>query len=148
MANDQSTGGPTPDQTEDRASTSPRPPRARRWGPIVLAAAIVGPLLLFAVWITLALHWHYSVGTRAGYIQKFSEKGWLCKTWEGELAMVNLPGAAQERFLFSVRDDSVAREVTRLMGGHVKLKYEEHRGVPTSCFGDTQYYVNGVERIP
>ena len=62
--------------------------------------------------------------------------------------MVNLPGAAQERFLFSVRDDSVAKEITRRMGGHVTLTYEEHRGLPTSCFGDTQYYVRGVDQIP
>lgn len=132
--------GPAPSVTATRS-------RGRRWAVFIIAAGLV-PLLLLAAWISVALHWHYSAGNRAGYIQKFSQKGWLCKTWEGELAMVNLPGAAQERFLFSVRDDSVAREITRRMGGHVTLTYEEHRGIPTSCFGDTQYYVKGVEQIP
>lgn len=133
-------------QTGDRASNTVRP-RGPRWAAI-LTGVVVVPLLLLAAWISLALQWHYSVGNRAGYIQKFSQKGWLCKTWEGELAMVNLPGAAQERFLFSVRDDSVAKEITQRMGGHVSLTYEEHRGVPTSCFGDTQYFVKAVERLP
>lgn len=150
MQDDRNQDRPAPDQPIGDRVSSPKPARARgrRWVPIIIAVGIVGPLLLLAAWISIALHWHYSVGNRAGYIQKFSQKGWLCKTWEGELAMVNLPGAAQERFLFSVRDDSVAQEITRRMGGHVTLTYEEHRGIPTSCFGDTQYYVKGVEQIP
>ena len=150
MEDDRNQDRPAPDQPIGDRVSSPKPARARgrRWVPIIIAVGIVGPLLLLAAWISIALHWHYSVGNRAGYIQKFSQKGWLCKTWEGELAMVNLPGAAQERFLFSVRDDSVAQEITRRMGGHVTLTYEEHRGIPTSCFGDTQYYVKGVEQIP
>ena len=150
MQDDRNQDQPAPDQPIGDRASSPGAarPRSRRWVPISITVGIVGPLLLLAAWISIALHWHYSVGNRAGYIQKFSQKGWLCKTWEGELAMVNLPGAAQERFLFSVRDDSVAREITRRMGGHVTLIYEEHRGIPTSCFGDTQYYVKGVEQIP
>ena len=150
MEDDRNQDRAVPDQPIGDRASSPgvQRPRGRRWVPIIIAVGLVGPLLLLAAWISIALHWHYSVGNRAGYIQKFSQKGWLCKTWEGELAMVNLPGAAQERFLFSVRDDSVAQEVTRRMGGHVTLTYEEHRGIPTSCFGDTQYYVKGVEQIP
>ena len=146
--NDRTEDEPVPDpKLGDRAtgSSAPRPKGPRRAA--ILSGAVVAPLLLLGAWIVLALHWHYSVGNRAGYIQKFSQKGWLCKTWEGELAMVNLPGAAQERFLFSVRDDSVAREITRRMGGHVSLTYEEHRGIPTSCFGDTQYFVTAVEPL-
>jgi hypothetical protein len=94
------------------------------------------------------LHWTYSSGERAGFVQKFSHKGWLCKTWEGEIAMVNMPGAAQERFAFTVRDDSVANVITRLMGSRVALTYEQHRGVPGSCFGDTEYYVTAAKAVP
>ena len=150
MEDDRNQDRPAPDQQAGAGASSTRGARlhGRRWVPLIIAAGIVGPVLLLATWIFIALHWHYSVGNRAGYIQKFSQKGWLCKTWEGELAMVNLPGAAQERFLFSVRNDSVAQQITRRMGGHVTLTYEEHRGIPTSCFGDTQYYVKGVEQIP
>ncbi|MEP6992565.1 MAG: hypothetical protein ABJA80_16645 [bacterium] len=134
--------------TRDQAAPPARPQSRRRWGLVLILGIVVVPLLLLTAWTTFALHWHYSAGNRAGYIQKFSDKGWLCKTWEGELAMVNLPGASQERFAFTVRDDSLAHAVTRLMGGHVSIQYEEHRGVPTTCFGDTQYYVTGITAIP
>jgi hypothetical protein len=109
---------------------------------------VVLPVLLIALWTTITMNWSYSRGERAGYIQKFSDKGWLCKTWEGELAMVNMPGAAQEKFAFSVRNDSVAHEITRLMGSRVALTYEQHRGVPLRCFAETEYYVTGVKAVP
>jgi hypothetical protein len=130
------------------AGTATRPRRRRRWGAILFGVLVILPILLVALWTTITLNWTYSKGDRAGYIQKFSQKGWLCKTWEGEIAMVNMPGASQERFPFSVRNDSIAHEITRLMGSRVSLTYEEHRGVPIHCFGDTDYYVTGVKAIP
>lgn len=123
-------------------------PRRRRWPLIVFGVVVVVPTLMLAGWTAIALHWHYSAGNRAGFIQKFSQKGWLCKTWEGEIAMVNMPGASQDRFAFTVRNDSVAKEITRLMGSRVSLEYQEHRGVPGTCFGETEYYVTGVKAIP
>jgi hypothetical protein len=125
-----------------------RPPRKRRWGVMLFGIFVILPILIIALWTTIALNWSYSSGDRAGYIQKFSDKGWLCKTWEGELAMVNMPGAAQEKFAFSVRSDSVAHEITRLMGSRVSLTYEQHRGVPLRCFAETEYYVTGVKAVP
>lgn len=95
------------------------------------------------VWI--ALHWSYSSGERAGYIQKFSQKGWLCKTWEGELAMIPVPGSVPEKFPFSVRDDAVARKLNASLGKKISVHYEQHKGVPTSCFGETEYYVTDVK---
>ena len=132
----------------DPATSEKQPPRKRRWGLMLFGIFVILPVLLIALWTTIALSWPYSRGDRAGYIQKFSDKGWLCKTWEGELSMVNMPGATPEKFLFSVRSDSVAHEITRLMGSHVALTYEEHRGVPLRCFGDTEYYVTGVKAVP
>lgn len=122
--------------------------RRRPWGPILFGVFILLPVLLIMAWTAISLNWTYSSGDRAGYIQKFSRKGWLCKTWEGELAMVNVPGAMQERFEFSVRNDSVAHEITKLMGSRVSLTYEEHRGVPTRCFGETNYFVTAVRAMP
>jgi len=120
--------------------------RRRRWplllGCLVLLAA--GGAALYA-WATLA--YSYSSGERAGYVQKFSQKGWVCKTWEGELAMVNLPGAMPEIFRFTVRDDAVAARINQAMGQRVALHYEQHRGVPTSCFGDTEYFVTAVKPV-
>ena len=122
--------------------------RARKWVLIVLGVVVVIPAALLAAWIAIALNYSYSRGERAGYIQKFSEKGWVCKTWEGQIAMVNVPGTNQEKFDFSVRDDSVAAQITRLMGSRVAITYDQHRGVPGTCFGETEYFVTAVKPVP
>jgi hypothetical protein len=109
----------------------------------VVTVLLVGALAL-AAYVWTALHYTYSSGDRAGFIQKFSKKGWLCKTWEGEIAMANLPGTQPEIFDFSVRSDSIAAMITMSMGQRVDISYEQHRGVPTRCFGETQNYVTGI----
>jgi len=137
------------DEGQHRAALDDLPTsrRRRRW-PWIIAGALVGlPALVLAAWTMIALSYTYSKGDRAGYIQKLSKKGWLCKTWEGELAMVNIPGAMQERFPFTVRSDSLAAVMTRDMGSQVSLTYEEHRGVPGTCFGETNYYVTSVRPV-
>lgn len=110
------------------------------WSTVILLLAAIG----FAGYIWVALHWSYSSGERAGYVQKFSHKGWLCKTWEGELLMMAAPGTIPEKFFFSVRDDKVANILNISMGKKVSLSYEQHKGVPTACFGETEYYVTNV----
>ncbi len=109
---------------------------------VVLAACAA-----FALYVYAALHWSYSQGERAGFLQKVSHKGWICKTWEGELSLVALPGAAPEKFFFTVRDDAVATQVNAAAGKRVSLQYEQHKGLPSSCFGDTDYFVVGVTEI-
>ena len=104
-------------------------------------------LLVLVVWTWATLSYTYASGERAGFVQKFSQKGWVCKTWEGELAMVNLPGAMPEIFYFSVRDDSVAATIQKIIGRRVALTYEQHLGVPTSCFGETSYFVKEVRAV-
>jgi hypothetical protein len=132
-------------QHHDALDDSSRRPRRRRW-PWILVGIVLAPVLLLAAWTAIALSYTYSeTGHRAGYIQKLSHKGWICKTWEGELAMVNMPGAAQERFPFTVRSDSLAAVMSKMMGSRVSITYEQHKGIPTSCFGDTEYFVTGVE---
>ena len=133
------------------AATGAAPTRAalRRWRRRLRNVLLLLPVLLaagVALWIWAALHFSYSTGDRAGYVQKFSRKGWLCKTWEGELALVSLPGAMPEIFAFSVRDPAVAAEVDRHLGNRVTLTYEQHLGLP-SCFGETEYFVKGVRRV-
>lgn len=100
-----------------------------------------------ALWTWATLSYDYSDGERAGYVQKFSRKGWICKTWEGELALVNLPGAMPEIFYFSVRDDGVAKRIQQAVGKRVAMTYEQHIGIPTSCFGETQYFVVDVRIV-
>jgi hypothetical protein len=112
---------------------------------VVALVAIVSVVMAGYIW--LALNWSYSEGERAGFMQKLSSKGWLCKTWEGELSLVALPGAAPEKFLFSVRDDAVAARINQQAGQRVVLMYEEHRGLPTSCFGDTAYFVTDIKVV-
>ena len=113
----------------------------------VIVGVVVLIALLMTVYVWLVLSWSYSDGERAGYVQKFSRKGWLCKTWEGDLAMVNLPGQPAQIFSFSVRDESVAAEVNASLGTRVALHYDQHVGIPTSCFGETSYFVNGVRTV-
>lgn len=146
MDEDRAAADVNEDAKADRRPIPPTPQR-KRWR-LVLLGVLLLPFLLFGAWSAVALNWSYSRGDRAGFVQKFSQKGWLCKTWEGELAMVNMPGASQQIFPFTVRNDSVASQVTQAMGSRVSLHYEEHRGVPGSCFGDTGYYVTGVKAVP
>ena len=112
-----------------------------------LALAFVALLLAAVAWVWLTLSWSYSEGERAGYVQKFSRKGWLCKTWEGEIAMVTMPGAIPDRFEFSVRDEAVAAQINALAGKRVVLSYAQHKFVPTSCFAETEYYVTGARAL-
>ncbi|MBU0916712.1 MAG: hypothetical protein KKD97_10180 [Gammaproteobacteria bacterium] len=106
--------------------------------PLVILIALV------AAYFYAMLSWSYSTGDRAGWVQKISHKGWLCKTWEGELALVSMPGAPVEKFNFTVFDDAAAADINRHMGKRVSLHYEQKVGLPTSCFGETRYYVTKV----
>ena len=113
----------------------------------VLTAIMVLAVLLFIAYTWLVLSWSYSNGERAGYVQKFSHKGFLCKTWEGEMALVSMPGTVAEKFYFTVRDDQVAQKINQFIGQRVSLVYDQHIGVPSSCFGDTQYFISAVKVV-
>ena len=99
------------------------------------------PVAVFILYTWITLNWSFSKGERVGYIQKLSKSGWICKTWEGEMAMVTMPGAIPDKFLFSVRDGKVAELINKFAGKRVSLVYEQHKGVPTSCFGETEYFI-------
>ncbi|MDO9280890.1 MAG: hypothetical protein Q7T88_00755 [Methylotenera sp.] len=105
------------------------------------------PVVLFSLYIWAALTWVYSSGERAGYVQKLSQKGWICKTYEGELILVSMPGTQAEKFFFTVRDKNVAKKIDATVGQRVRLVYEEHKGLPTSCFGETSYFVHDVHLL-
>lgn len=107
-----------------------------------LGLLVVGTL----AYTFFTLHFTYSNGERVGYVQKLSKRGWICKTDEGDLAMVNQPGQSAEMFAFTVRDDAIVKQIDELSGHRVVLIYEEHRGIPSSCFGDTSYFVTGVRK--
>ncbi len=115
--------------------------------PVVLAVLFLALGLLFAAYVAITLNYNYSDGERAGYVQKFSRKGWVCKTWEGDLALVNLPGQPAEISSFTVRDEVVAAKINTLMGRRVTLSYEQHVGIPTSCFGESQYFVTDIKPV-
>jgi hypothetical protein len=113
---------------------------------LFLGVPLLGGVVALYLWA--ALSWTYSTGERAGWVQKFSRKGWICKTWEGELAMINMPGVAQEKFFFTVWDEDVARQVNAAMGRRVSLHYDEKVGLPTTCFGETRHWVNRITVVP
>jgi hypothetical protein len=135
----------TPDTTA--APVAPVPvKKKRRTLLVILLALVLIPVVIIALWIWVSLGYTYSSGERAGYVQKISKKGWICKTWEGELAMANLPGSMPQIFAFTVRNDSIAKVIEQNAGKQVSLTYDQHRGVPTTCFGETEYFVTGVRR--
>ncbi|MBL0058345.1 MAG: hypothetical protein IPP35_04400 [Elusimicrobia bacterium] len=114
-----------------------------KWSLMACGLAVLG----IALWAWGALRFVYSSGERAGFVQKFSKRGWIFKTWEGELAMVNLPGAMPEIFFFTVRDEKVVPSIEGTMGQRVVLSYDQHRGVPPKIFGETSYYVVRVRAV-
>lgn len=128
--------------------TEPAPAPSRRGlkrkTKLVLVGILLAPIALFVLYTWMTLTWSYSEGERAGILQKFSQKGWICKTYEGELAMTSVPGVMPIIWDFSVRDDAVAQQMRDAIGKHVALHYTEHRGVPGTCFGETNYFVDSV----
>lgn len=146
------TGPPAPEGGALSEEPVPSPPRARkRWWhhwKLILAGVVVTPLLAFACYTWSALQWAYSDGDRAGTLQKFSRKGWICKTWEGELMQPTAPGVAPTIWNFSVRDEFIAQHMNAALGRRVVLHYQEHPGVPTTCFGETRYFVDRVRIEP
>jgi hypothetical protein len=120
-------------------------PRRRWWPWFVL------PLLLAVGgmygYVRAALWWSYSEGERVGVLQKVSRKGWLCKTYEGELAMYVVGGVAPQIWDFSTRSEEVAKQLSAAVGQNVQLHYTEHRGIPSSCFAETPYLVQGLKIV-
>jgi len=113
----------------------------------ILILAFIIPIALFALYTWAALSWVYSTGERAGYVQKFSEKGYVCKTYEGELVLVSMPGTQAEKFLFTVKDKQLVDKINNSLGKRVRITYEEHKGIPSSCFGETPYFVQNVQLL-
>ena len=109
--------------------------------------ALIIPVALFALYTWGVLTWVYSSGERAGYVQKLSEKGYVCKTYEGELILVSMPGTQAEKFQFTVRNKEVAKRINDTVGKRVRLIYEEHKGIPLSCFGESSYFVQDVQLL-
>jgi len=122
-------------------------PRSRGGIVVVLLLVVAAAVAACVLYTVVVLHWSYSEGERAGILQKFSRKGWVCKTWEGELAMSIVPGVTPTIWDFSVRDARVAEQLRAAVGKRVTLHYSEHRGVPTSCFAETPYFVEGVRVV-
>ena len=130
--------------TAPMPAPTPAPVRRSRfkWYVLGFVAVLAAMVVLYTL---LMLWWSYSDGERAGVLQKFSQRGWVCKTYEGELAMYVVAGVAPQIWSFSVRDESVVEELNKAVGQHVRLHYAEHRGLPTDCFGETDYFVDRVE---
>ena len=133
---------PTPTAADARP-----PPRRRGSFTSYLVWGLIGALVLFTLYTLFMLWWSYSEGERAGVLQKFSKRGWICKTYEGEIAMYVVGGVAPQIWHFSVRDEATAAALTKAVGRQVRLRYTEHPGLPTSCFGDTDYFVEDVEIV-
>ena len=137
-----------PSQTPQGSTAEPgRKPRGRRSLSFYLVWLVIAALVLITLYTLFMLWWSYSDGERAGVLQKFSKRGWICKTYEGELAMYIVGGVAPQIWDFSVRDKATAAALTKAVGRQVRLHYTEHPGLPTNCFGETAYVVDNVEIV-
>ena len=119
---------------------------SKKWLRRIVVGLVLFVVLGTTLYTVFTLNYSYSKGERVGVVQKISKKGWVCKTNEGELAMVNMAGQQAEIFLFTVPDDKLSKEIESYSGHRVELQYEEHKGVPSSCFGDTPYFVVGAKK--
>ena len=139
----------TPAPPPSASATAPPVPVKKKRNKLLIALLVLllVPAIIIALWIWVALGYTYASGERAGYVQKISKKGRVCKTWEGELAMANLPGTMPQIFSFTVRTDSIANLLEKNIGKQVSITYEQHQGIPTTCFGETQYFVTRVQRV-
>jgi hypothetical protein len=110
----------------------------------VLIGILIAVVLGLTAFTWLTLHWSYADGDRAGLLQKFSRRGWICKTYEGEMVLATVATVNAEKFLFTVREEDIAKQLTADIGQHITVHYEQRKWIPTSCFGDTEYFVTGV----
>ncbi len=150
MADDELKSEPAPPPSEEQRSAVLEPRRSfvrRHWVKLAIVALVFLPALVFTIWAGITLSYSYSDGNRVGFVQKLSRKGWLCKTWEGELQISNIPGSAPILFQFTVRNDSLARAIEALAGRQVQIHYKQHVGVPSDCFGETEYFVDAVRDV-
>jgi hypothetical protein len=129
------------------AAPAPRGFLRRHRVKLILIALVAAVALVATGYTAFTLSFSYSTGERVGFVQKLSKKGWVCRTWEGELAMSPVPGAAPQLFPFSIREEGVAQQITAAEGKKVSLLYEQKKGVPTSCFGETDYFVTAVRVV-
>jgi hypothetical protein len=145
---------PNLSSTDDAPPAPPAPPAKkksffrRHWGKVIIGLILGLPPTLFAIWAAIALTYTYSSGQRVGYVQKVSRKGFVCKTWEGTLYTDIAKGFRSDSFNFTIRSDSLARVIEKLGGKKVAIHYDQHINVPSSCFGDTEYFVSTVDSIP
>jgi len=135
------------DTTPPAAAAAPPKRHWRTKTKLILFGMLASPILLFALYTVMTLSWTYSDGYRAGILQKFSHRGWICKTYEGEIAQAVVAGVSPLIWNFTVRDARVAQQLDSLLGRRVSLHYKEHRGVPTTCFGHTGYFVDSVSVV-
>jgi hypothetical protein len=131
--------------TQGSIASAPKQGAPRRGFKTYLWGGVAAAILVTVLYTLFILWWSFSEGERAGVLQKFSERGWVCKTYEGELAQYVVGGVAPQIWHFSVRDEAVVEQLHKAVGQQVRIHYSEHPGLPTDCFGETDYFADGVE---
>jgi hypothetical protein len=116
--------------------------KAMGWVYKILIGIVLFCVIGFSGFYLFNEFWPYSEGTRTGKIIKFSRKGIIFKTWEGEINQ----GLGIEKFAFSVKEDEIIKKIEANQGKeNVYLKYEE-KFVKFFWHGDTKYYI--IDCIP
>lgn len=112
----------------------------------ILFFLIVAGCGIYVYW---KYYFTYSSGNRFGLLQKFSHKGNVFKTYEGELILSSVRGnfnvpLASEKFYFSVTKKDVANKLMNIQGKNITVHYKEKHGT-LPWQGDTKYIVDSVQ---
>jgi hypothetical protein len=107
-------------------------------------------LLILGTFVYWKYYFTYSEGNRAGLLQKFSHRGNVFKTYEGELVLSSVESnknvaLASEKFFFSVQDKNLATKLSDLEGHMVVLHYRQKNGI-LPWRGETEYIVDSVRQ--
>ncbi len=108
----------------------------------IIGILITTVAILALLYFAFIYYITYSTGVRTGELIKFSNKGVIVKTWEGEISQ-GISGA--QIFTFSVEDKNkqVIDNLQKYQGSYVKLTYKE-RYATFFWLGDTKYFITKV----
>lgn len=105
---------------------------------------VIVVVVMTALFFTIAYYASYSDGDRTGELIKFSRKGYVFKTWEGEISQ-GIAGAQIFKFSVLDNDEEVIETLKKYQGQYIKVTYVE-RYTTFPWWGDTNYYITAVKK--
>jgi len=117
-----------------------------------IVGIIVGVVLLgIAIWFYFRYERPFGEGVKAGTLNYVVYKGYLWKTYEGEVILAgfqNKPNSSLQsnEFTFSIDNEAVAKKLELASGKEVQLHYREYIGT-LPWRGNSKFIVDSVVSI-